>query len=104
LVSLVSGAKPAHAAVSQGCFAMDGAGSKELVEWGAGEIALGCSGPRGAFGAAGWLARVGIEDHGQPGNGAFVEFPFAAHITDPGREVWHHDQFLSQPGEIGNMA
>ena len=58
---------------------------------------------RDAFGVARGLSRIWVEQHRQPGNGPFVKFPFAAHITDPGRKVGNHNQFLSQPGEIGDM-
>lgn len=57
----------------------------------------------GALRMPGWLSCIGIEKHGQPGDGAFIEFPFAAHVTDPGREVRNHDQFFSQPGKVGNV-
>ena len=49
------------------------------------------------------LSGIRVEQHGQPGNGAFVKLSFTAHVTDPGGEVGDHDQFLSQPGEIGDV-
>ena len=75
-----------------------------LIERQVWQIALCGTRPRGAFEAARWLSRIRVEEHGQPGNGTLIKLPFAAHITDPGREVGHHDQFLSQPGEICDMA
>jgi hypothetical protein len=59
---------------------------------------------RNAFETAGWLSRIWVEDHRQPGDGTLIKLPFAAHVTNPGREVRNHDQFLSQPGEIGDVS
>jgi len=53
---------------------------------------------------AGWLSRIGIQDHAQPGDGTLVKLPFTAHVTDPRRKVGDHDQFLAQPCEIGDMT
>lgn len=74
-----------------------------LIEWELGQIPFGCPGPWGALDPSGWLARVGIQEHGQPGNCMFIEFPFATHVTDPGWEIWHHDQFFAKPGKIRDM-
>jgi hypothetical protein len=59
--------------------------------------------PSGAFDAACWFSSVGVQEHVQPGDGTHIVFALAAHITDPCREVWYGDQFLSQPGEICDM-
>lgn len=74
-----------------------------LVQGKVRKIPFGGARARGALDEASWLSRVGIEKHGQPCNGTFIEFPFAAHVTNPGGEVRHHDQFFSQPGEISNV-
>src|SRR3990170_4871773 len=50
------------------------------------------------------LTRVGAEQHGQPRDGFFVIFAFAAHIADPGWEMWHGDQFVAQPGKVRDQA
>lgn len=74
-----------------------------LVERQVRQIPFRAARSRDALGAARGLSRIWVEQHRQPGNGAFIKLPFAAHITDPGREVGNHDQFLSQPGEISDM-
>ena len=58
----------------------------------------------GAFQAARGLSRIRVEKYGQPGDGAFIKLPLATHIADPGGEVGYHDQFLPQPGEIGDVS
>ena len=50
------------------------------------------------------LTGVGAEQHGQPGYGSGVIFPPVADVADPGREIGYGDQFIAQPGEIGNEA
>jgi len=74
-----------------------------LIERGRKDVPFNGARPGGAFDAAGRSSGVGVEEHGQPGDGAFIVFPFAAHVTDPGGEIWHSDQFLSQPGEVGDV-
>lgn len=66
-------------------------------------IPFGGSRHRGAFEAAGRFSRVGAEEHGQPCDGAFIIFTFAAYIADPGGEVRNCDQFLAKPGEVGDV-
>lgn len=43
-----------------------------------------------------------IEQRIKPGDGARVEIPAPAHITNPGWKIWDRDQFLVQPGEISH--
>jgi hypothetical protein len=66
--------------------------------------ALSAARTRGTFEPARGLSRIRVEQHGQPGNGAFIKLPFTAHVTNPGWEIGNHDQFLSQPGEIGDVS
>ncbi len=74
-----------------------------LVERQAGQIPFGAARARGAFEPACGFPGVGVEQHRQPGNGALIKLPFAAHIADPGGEPRNHDQLLPQPGEIGDV-
>ena len=57
----------------------------------------------GPFGGAGRFSGIGTEEHGQPGDGAFIVFTLPAHVAYPGWEVWDGDQFLAQPGEVGDV-
>ncbi len=59
---------------------------------------------RASFDAAGGLARIGAQEHGQPGDGAFIVFTPAAYVADPGGEVRHGDQFSAEPGEVGDVT
>lgn len=59
---------------------------------------------RRPFDALGWLPSIGAEEHGQPRDRALVIFAFAAHVTDPRREVWHRDQLFTKPGKVGDVA
>ena len=59
--------------------------------------------PGSPFDVAGWLSRIGVEEHGEPGNGAFIIFAFPAHVTHPGREVGNGNEFLPEPCEIGDV-
>ena len=68
-----------------------------------GDVPFGGVRPRGAFDAARGFTGSRTEEHGQPRDGALVIIAFAAHVTDPGREVGYHDQFLSQLGEIRDV-
>lgn len=62
-----------------------------LIERQARQVTFRGTGARGASQLAGGFSRVGTQEHRQPRDGALIEFPLAAHITDPGREVGHHD-------------
>ena len=73
------------------------------VEGEARNVSFGGARPGGMFDAAGGFSGVGVEQHGDPGDGLLVVFAFATHVTYPGREVCYGDQFLSQPGEISDM-
>ena len=55
------------------------------------------------FDAAGGFSRVRAEQDIDPGDGLFIVFAFATHVTYPGRKVRDGDQFLSEPGEIRDM-
>lgn len=59
---------------------------------------------RRAFDAARGMSGIRAEQHAQPRDRAFIIFALSAHIADPGWEVWNGDQFLAQPGEIGDMT
>jgi len=59
--------------------------------------------PRGPFDAAGRSSRVRAEEHCQPRDGAFIVFAFAAHVANPGGEIGNGDEFLSEPGEVGDV-
>lgn len=61
-------------------------------------------GPAGPFDAAGRFPGIGTEEHGQPGDGLLIVFPLPAHIAHPGWEVGDGDQFLPEPGEVGNVT
>ena len=50
--------------------------------------------PGGRFDATSRFSRVGAEQNVDPGNGLFVVFAFATHITYPGGEVRDRDKFL----------
>ncbi len=54
--------------------------------------------------AARGLSRFRAEEHRQPRNGALIVFAPAAQVADPGGEVRHSDEFLAEPGEIGDVA
>ena len=69
-----------------------------------GDVPFGGTRPRDAFDATSGFTGIRAEEHGQPGDGALIIFTFSAHITDPGREVWNGDQFLSQPGEVSDVT
>ena len=79
------------------------ASNRCLVERKVRQIPFRGTRPGRASRAAGGLSRIGVEKHGQPSDCPFIEFSPATHITDPSREVGHHDQLLSQPGEISDM-
>lgn len=68
-----------------------------------GQVPFAGSGSGGAFTALCGLASVRVEQHSQPGDRTRIEFPLATHITDPSREIRHHDQFSSQPGKVGDV-
>ncbi len=48
----------------------------------------------------GGLAGIWAKQSRQPVDGALIVFPFAAHITDPGREIGHRHKLVIQPGKI----
>lgn len=73
------------------------------VEGEARNVSFGGARPGGVFDAAGGFSRVGAEQHVDPGDGLFVVFAFATHVTYPCREVCDCDQFLSEPGEIRDV-
>ena len=54
--------------------------------------------------AAGWLPGIRAEEHCQPGDGLLIVFAPATHVADPGGEVGDGDEFLVQPGEVGDKA
>lgn len=56
------------------------------------------------FNAARGFSGIRAEQYVDPGDGLFVVFAFATHVTDPGREVRDRDQFLAKPGEICNVS
>ena len=73
------------------------------VEGEARNVSFGGARPGGMFDTARGLSGVGVEQHVDTGDGLFVVFAFAAHVTYPGREVCDRDQFLSEPGEIRDV-
>ena len=73
------------------------------VEREARNVPFGGGRPGGVFDAVGGFPRVGVEQHGNPGDGPLVVFAFAAHVTYPGGEVCYGDQFLSEPSEISDV-
>lgn len=75
-----------------------------LIHRRSGEVRFKGISPAGPLDAAGWLPGIRAEEHCQPGDGLLIVFAPATHIADPGGEVWDGDQFLSEPGEVGNMA
>lgn len=74
------------------------------IEWRAGDVPFGAARPSGAFDATRRFSRVGVQKHVQPGDGTHIVFALAAHVTDPRREIWYGDQFLSKPGEIRDVS
>ena len=74
-----------------------------LIEWRARDVPFCGARPRASFDAPRRFPGIGIKEHVQPRDGAFVILSFAAHVTDPCREVWHRDQFFTQPGEISDV-
>src|ERR1700752_2988399 len=74
-----------------------------LIEWRARDVPFCGARPRATFDAACRFPSIGVQKHIQPGDGTFVIFSLAAHVTYPCREVWHGDQFFTQPGEISDV-
>ena len=68
------------------------------------KVLFGGTGLRLAFDPAGRFARVGVQEHCQPGDGPFIVFPLPAHVTNPGGEVRDRDQFLPKPCEIREVT
>jgi len=61
-------------------------------------------GPGGAFDMAGGFSRFRVKEHGKQSDCAFIVFALPAHVTYPGWEVRNRDEFITQPGEIGDVA
>ena len=74
------------------------------IEWRARDVLFDGARPGGPFDAARRFPCVGIQKHVQPGDGTFIIFPFATHITNPCRETWDRNQFLTQPREVCDVT
>gem|GEM_PF-3262737 len=48
-------------------------------------------------------AGFGVQQGGQPDACLLIIITPSAHIADPGREIRHADQFIAQPGEVGDV-
>jgi hypothetical protein len=48
------------------------------------------------------LTRIWIQERAEPGQRLLVVIPATADIADPSGEVRHEDEFLTQPGKVGN--
>ena len=75
-----------------------------LIEGQAWQIPFCGTRPGASCASAGGFARIGVEQHAQPGNGALVEVAFATHIADPGGKIRDHDELATQPREIGDVS
>ena len=62
-----------------------------LIERRARDVPFCSARPRAAFDAPRRFPGIGVQEHVQPGDSAFVIFTLATHVTYPCREVWHSD-------------
>src|SRR5574342_690826 len=88
-----------RAEASMGCYLR-----RDSFEHGRRDVSFSWIRPGWALDAAGGTPRFGVEKHAQPGDGPFVIFAFPTNIADPGRKVRNHDEFIPQPGEVGDVT
>lgn len=53
--------------------------------------------------SVGWCACVGVQQQAELVQGMKIIFTPATYIAAPGGKIWHSDQLVAQPGEIGDI-